>query len=121
MTLIVDVSDLNKLAVDLNSATGQIGAKASVAIRKTAYDIERDSKAFCPVDTGNLRASISTGFTGDGRFGVMEAEIGPTAEYAAYVEYGTSKMAPAAYMGPAFDRHAGELVTALEHIAGDIL
>jgi HK97 gp10 family phage protein len=110
-----DASELNKLAVDLGHASAKIVKPASLAIRKTAYDIERDAKAFCPVDTGNLRNSISTDARG------LSAEIGPTAEYAAYVEEGTSRMAPQAYMGPAYDRHAGELVVALEHIAGDIL
>lgn len=115
----IDVSDLNKLAVDLGRASGNIVKRSSLAIRKTAHDIEADAKRFCPVDTGNLRNSISTDSVLSG--GGLSAEIGPTAEYAAYVEYGTSKMAPRAYMGPAFDRHAGQLVTALEHIAGDVL
>lgn len=113
--LSIDVSELNKLAVDLEAAPAKMVAPASKAIRKTAYDIEADAKRFCPVDTGNLRNSISTTAVG------LEAEIGPTAAYAAFVEYGTSRMAPEAYMGPAFDRHAGELVTALEQIAGMIL
>ena len=113
--MFIDVSDLNKLAADLGRASGAVVAATSRAITKAAYDIERDAKAFCPVDTGNLRNSISTDARG------LSAEIGPTAAYAAYVEYGTSRMAPQAYMGPAFDRHAGELVTAIEHITGSIL
>lgn len=117
----IDASDLNKLAVTLEASTGQLGALASVAIKKAASDVEHDAKAFAPVDTGNLRNSISTTITGDGRYATMEAEIGPTAEYAAYVEYGTSTQAPAAYMGPAFDRHAGELVEVLEQITGRVL
>lgn len=111
----IDASELNQLAVDLGNGGAKVVAKSRLAIRKTAYDIERDAKAFCPVDTGNLRSSISTESRG------LYAEIGPTADYAAYVEEGTSLMAPRAYMGPAYDRHAGELVTALEYIAGDIL
>lgn len=111
----IDVSELNQLAVELGRAPAKIVKPASAAIRKTAYDIERDAKAFAPVDTGNLRNSISTDARG------LYAEIGPTAEYAEYVEEGTSVMAPRAFMGPAYDRHAGELVTALEQIAGNLL
>lgn len=117
----IDASDLNKLAVELKSATGTLGAKASLAIRKTAHDIEADSKRFCPVDTGNLRNSISTGITGDGRFGSIEAEIGPTAEYGAFVEFGTSRQAPQAYMGPALDRNTPDFVRAMEIVVGEIL
>lgn len=113
--MLIDVSELNKLAADLGRASTTVVERSSLAIRKTAYDIEADAKRFCPVDTGNLRNSISTDTH------VLSAEIGPTAEYAAFVEYGTSRMAPEAFMGPAFDRHAGELVTALEQIAGEML
>lgn len=116
-----DVSEMNKLAVDFDRASGTVGAKASAVIRKTAHDIERDAKIFCPVDTGNLRNSISTGITGDGRFGSIEAEIGPTADYAAFVEYGTSRMAPRAYMGPALDRNTPDFVRAMEIVVGEIL
>ena len=45
------------------------------------------------------------------------AEIGPTASYGEYVELGTSRMAPHAYLGPAFDRHAGSWADALDEVA----
>lgn len=117
----IDVSDLNRLAVDLGRNAGQLGVKAAAAIRKTAFDIEREAKSFAPVDTGNLRNSISTDITNDGRFASMTAEIGPTAEYGAFVEYGTSRMAPAAYMGPAADRNFPSLEAAFAAIAEEIL
>lgn len=117
----IDASEMNKLAVDLMSATGTIGAKATAAFKKTAANIERDGKAFCPVDTGNLRSSISTSVIGDGRFGSIEIEIGPTADYAVFVEEGTSVHAPQAFMGPAADRNLGTLVSALEKVAGEML
>lgn len=116
----IDASQVNRLAADLGHIAGGAGAKAAAAIRKTAYDIERDAKAFCPVDTGNLKSSISTTLAGDGRFKTMSAEIGPTADYGVYVELGTSRMAPAAYMGPAFDRRAGSLETALLSLIEDL-
>lgn len=112
-----DASQVNRFAATLERAAGPAGALASAAIRKTAFAVERDAKAFCPVDTGNLRNSISTTTTGDGRFKTMTAEIGPTADYGIYVELGTSRMAPEAYLGPAFDRHAHELQDALYAIA----
>lgn len=116
-----DVSELNTLAVDMGLAAGQIGAKAATVIRKTAYAIERDAKVFSPVDTGNLRSSISTSFEGDGRFAVLIAEIGPTADYARFVEEGTSVNAPQAFMGPALDRNTPGFVAGMEQIVGDIL
>ena len=70
---------------------------AARVTEKAARDIERDAKAFAPVDTGNLRSSISTDVTVTGRS--VLAEIGPTASYGEYVELGTSRMAPHAYLG----------------------
>ena len=117
----IDASEVAALAVEIGSATGTLGAKAAVALRKTAYDIEADAKALAPVDTGTLMNSISTSVTGDGRFGSMVAEIGPTVDYAGFVEHGTSRMAPQPYMRPAFDRRAPGLEKAFEQLAGDIL
>lgn len=117
----IDLSELNRLTVDLERAGGQVGAQASAVVRKTALDVEATAKAFAPVDLGALRNSIGHDITGDGRFGAIEAEIGPTVEYGAYVEFGTSRMAPSAYMGPALDRHSGDFVSALEQLGGDVL
>ena len=107
--------DLNRLSIDLELAGAVAHRRASVAVAKTAASIDSTAKAFAPVDTGNLRNSISHDVKG------TEAEIGPTASYGAHVEYGTSRMAPHAYMGPALDRHGHELQTALEQIAADTL
>jgi HK97 gp10 family phage protein len=116
-----DLGGLNSLAVDLARASGTVGAIVSVVVRKTASDVEATAKQFCPVDTGNLRASIGTDISGDGRFGAVEAEIGPTASSGGYVEFGTSRQAPAAYMGPALDRHSADFETALGKSVEDLL
>lgn len=118
---LIDMTEINTLAVSLESAAGTVGARASQVVRKTAHDIEAQGKQFAPVDTGNLRNSIGSTVTGDGRFGIIEAEIGPTANYGAYVEFGTSRHGPAAYMGPALDRHTPGFVAALEQLGGDVL
>lgn len=114
-----DTRELDALIFDLGSAPDRVGAKASAAIRKTAYDIEADAKALVPVDTGFLKNSITTDFQGDGRSGRMGAEIGPTAEYGGYVEEGTSRQEPQPYLRPAFDRRKEGLVKAMEQILED--
>lgn len=116
-----DVHELNQVVVDLTRASGTVGEKASAVVRKSAFDIETTSKILAPVDTGALRNSIGTDIVGEGTSPVVEAQIGPTVNYGAYVEFGTSRMAPKAYMGPALDRHAPGFVAALEQIAGDVL
>lgn len=85
----------------LSAEAQRITARAALVVQKSAFDLQRGAMSRCPVDTGNLRGSISTEFRGGA--GSIEAEIGPTAHYGGYVEDGTSKMAPQPYMGPATD------------------
>jgi HK97 gp10 family phage protein len=113
----IDVSQMNTLAADLGRASFYIAAQASKAVRKTGEDIVREAQAFAPVRTGNLRNSIGADYDGDG----LGFEAGPTASYGGYVELGTSKMAPHAYMGPAFDRATPGFVQAVEQLGGNIL
>src|SRR4051794_24712803 len=102
-------SDLNRLEFDLRQAGFRVAAQASRVIRKTGQDVVRDAQTFCPVDTGNLKSSISVDYSLNG----LAFEAGPTAIYGGFVENGTSRMAPHAYLGPAFDRNVPGAVTAL--------
>jgi HK97 gp10 family phage protein len=102
-----DTSAIRQLQADLGKLSARAVPTASRAVAKTAHDIEADAKGLAPVDTGNLRNSISSDI------GVLSAEIGPTAEYGLYVEEGTSRMAPQPYMGPAADNRFPELEQAL--------
>lgn len=116
-----DVSELNTLAIDFALAGARVGAKAAIAVRKTAHDIEGTAKVFAPVDTGYMRSTIGVDMIGDGRSASIGADIGPTADYAEYVELGTSRNPPQAFMGPAFDRHAWSLEPALAAIGATAL
>lgn len=108
MTL--DFSEVGRLIVSLEKAEARVGRDVSVAVRKSAKDLETDAKTIATTkdvkDTGDLINSISTEFEGDGRSGNMSAIIGPTVDYAIYHEYGTSVLEPREFMGPAFDRQA---------------
>lgn len=115
MGMSVDVSQLNRLAADLTGATVRATLAASTVVRKTALDLEAQAKAFAPVDTGNLRSSIGSDIT------AMEASVGPTADYGAYVEFGTSRMAPRAFLGPALDRVTPGFVDAMGRISDGLL
>ena len=120
-----DFSEVRALGSRMQSAGGRVGLRAAAALRKTAYDIEADAKALAPVASmetsgyvgGNLRNSISTSISGDGRTGAMTVEVGPTAEYGIHQEYGTSTQPGTPFMGPAFDRRAPRYTAALAQIA----
>lgn len=113
----VDVSELNRLAVDLDEWAGPATrVQVARALDKTSVDITTTAQTFVPVDTGATKSSI-----GWERVDQLAREIGPTTEYAPYLEMGTSVMAPYAFMGPALDRHAPDLVDAIEEIVEQVL
>lgn len=117
MAIHIDVSEARAVASRISGAGGRIGAVGAAVLRRTAFAIEADAQALAPVDTGTLKASISTSFTGDGRNGGMTAEVGPTVEYGIYQEYGTSTQPGKPYLGPAYDRQIDGYTRALAQAA----
>lgn len=113
----VDVGDINETVAQLHDVPREMEHFVPLVVHKAALDTVAQAKAFCVVDTGFLSSSI--GFTMD-RDG-LGATVGPSAAYGAFVELGTSRMAPRAYLGPAFDRVTPGFVSALEQIADRML
>jgi len=64
------------------------------------------------VDTGRLRASITHRV--EKTTGEIAGYVGTNVEYAAAVEFGTSKSAPYPYLFPALDESSAEIDAALE-------
>ncbi len=95
------------------SMRGQVVQDALMA---GGYIIEGYAKTEVPVDTGFLRSSIQTARGPDDTV-VVSAE----AEYAAYVEYGTSRMAARPYMRPAAEEHMPEIEQAIAAAMSDAL
>lgn len=119
MGITVDFSELYAFGAHLEDVSREALPLARAAIQKTAADIKREAQAFAPVgETGNLRSSIT--YETKSLASSVEAEIGPSVHYGHYVEYGTSRMAPRAYLGPAFDRNVGQFEQALGQIADRI-
>lgn len=110
----VEYSEIYQLAASLEKA-GEARKKASAAVRRSAFAIEARAKQAAPVDTGNLRNSISTTSSG------LSAEIGPTASYGIYLEMGTWRMAPRSYLTPAFKATVPEFVSAMDLIAKEAI
>lgn len=110
----IDVSGLSRLGASLNKSGGMVGELASLAVRKSGADVEKIAKQAAPVDTGFLRNSIHTTVTGSSMHEAISVEVGPSANYGGYVEYGTSRMRPQPYMGPAFDKVVPGFVEALK-------
>ena len=105
-------------------------------LKKQAFKIETAAKEVCAVDTGRLRASISTNWAGssmsEGKTGaqanpgdgVKKPEgpkelvlvVGTNVKYGPHVEHGTSRMPARPYLYPAYFMHEGETILALAKI-----
>ena len=112
-----DASELRKLGADLGTIPKTAGALARTVVKKTAKDIEATAKTLAPVDTGFLRSSIKTSDLRSVSADSPEAEVRASANYAQYVELGTSRMAPQPFLGPAADKHEPAFAQAMAEIA----
>ena len=65
--------------------------------------VNMDAVPLAPVDTGNLRDSITYKVDGD------EGKVGTNVEYAIHQEYGTKKMSAQPFLRPALDKNREKL------------
>lgn len=79
------------------------------ALSDGAAETQNTAQALAPVDTGRLRASISTRETGS-----LSFEVYTNLEYAPYQEYGTRYQSGKSFMRPAYERHRPEIVRRAE-------
>lgn len=81
-----------------------IQAAINVALEKIGLLAEGYAQLKCPVDTGNLRGSI----THEVSAGENAVYIGTNVEYAPYVELGTRYQAAQPYLRPAAQEHGSQ-------------
>lgn len=110
------ISSLELVAASFRAAGPVAIAKSKIVLKKTALDIERNAKAIAPVDFGNLKDSIGHSDLRTLSATNLAVEVGPTVNYGGYVEFGTSRQAPQAYMGPSLDRFSGPFTQAMTMI-----
>lgn len=72
-------------------------------LAKAVLVVERQAKENAPVDTGRLRASITSEVSG------MEGKVRTNVEYASYVEHGTSKRPATPFLFPALEQKKREI------------
>lgn len=79
----------------------------SEAIAAGAETVAEQARSVCPVDTGALRDSITVTQNG------AAAEISANTDYAAFVEFGTSKMAAQPYLVPSLLGNENAILAAI--------
>lgn len=99
-----------------NSEEVSQGIKVAIdtALEKIGLLAEGYAQMKCPVDTGNLRGSI-THVVSEGEKAVY---IGTNVEYAPYVELGTSKQKAQPYLRPAATEHGDQYRQVLKSALG---
>lgn len=98
--------------------TGQvvdgIDSAIGVALEKIGLLAENYAAKKCPVDTGNLRSSITHEIdTSDNA-----VYIGTNVEYAPYVELGTSRQKAQSFLRPAASEHGAQYRQVLKKALG---
>lgn len=113
----VDNSEFRVVAAEMRAAHGRIGGDGAKLVKAFTLRVEARAKVYCPVDTGYLKNSISSEFTGDGRSGEMSGAVTAGANYARFVEYGTSRMHAQPFMNPALDEEEPGYLAACAQLA----
>ena len=73
------------------------------ALESIGLFVEGDAKLRCPVDTGNLRGSLTHEVKSD------HVVVGTNVEYSAMVEKGTSNQKSQPYLTPAAENNIGKI------------
>ena len=85
-----------------------------VVLRKVSKDIEADAKTRAPFKTGFLRNSIGARVINQ-----FNAEVTVAANYAAYLEHGTRKMAARPFFSPAVEANRDVFTQAVAQVVRD--
>lgn len=94
----IKLEGMEKLQVKLKKNVQM--SKVKQIVKDNGAALQEAAQRKAPVDTGNLKQNIGLEI----RDGGMTAEVEPTAEYAAYVEYGTRFMNAQPYMRPSYNQ-----------------
>lgn len=82
------------------------------AVRKSTAKLQQREMQEVPVDTGFLKRSITMDISDNGLTGTVE----PTANYAAYVEYGTRYAHAQPYIRPSYEKTAKEFESEMKRL-----
>lgn len=103
------IEGLQELNQEFNDLENALTQEIITALMRGGMIIEADAKRRCPVDTGRLRASLTTDVEREGKT-TFVLKVGTNVEYASFVENGTSRMAAQPFLRPAVDAKAKDVV-----------
>ena len=112
----VEIAGSAELTARLENLASRIDEISDEALAELAERIVDDAKALCPVDTGSLKRSIRYERDPDGGVviaagggGVVNPRTRREVDYAAYVEFGTSRTPAQPFLQPALEKNLPSL------------
>ena len=107
-----------EVRVELDPRWRQLEDKYAKAVEIAARHVETKAKAKVPVDTGATKNSINSNpAEAIGMFGTVTAwRVGPTTEYAPFLEFGTVYMKERPFLIPALESESPKLLEAIKQI-----
>ncbi|MFC3212725.1 HK97-gp10 family putative phage morphogenesis protein [Planomicrobium okeanokoites] len=107
----VRLSGMDVLIMQLEGGA-RIEEAAKKIVKRRTSEMNRLAQRKAPVDTGELRRSITSVYTDNGMTGQVSAGM----HYSPYVEYGTRFMTAQPFMRPAYQATKAEFITDLERL-----
>ena len=95
-----------------NQVISSVNNARKGALTMGAQVVQASAVLRAPVDTGNLRGSLTY------EVGEDEARIGTNVDYAPWVESGTDRMAAQPYLRPALDENKAKIERELGLVVG---
>ena len=108
--------ELLAVAADLGRAQARARREGRKAVEQHTRAGATEARRLAAVDTGHMRSVVTSTVTAGGA-DTWVGEWGDEADYARYVEYGTSKMRAQPFIGPSLDRVAPRLEADVEGFA----
>ena len=111
-----------EVRVELDPRWRQLEDKYAKAVEIAARHVETKAKNKVPVDTGATKNSINSNpASATGLFGTVPAwRVGPTTEYAPFLEFGTVYMKERPFLIPALESESPKLMEAIKQINDEL-
>lgn len=106
----VKLVGFDKLEAKLKKGMNMDAVKT--VVKRNGAQLQTKAQENAPVVSGTLERSIELDITDGG----MTAEVEPSAEYAAYVEYGTRYMDAQPYLKPAYNEQKQKFIRDLNEL-----
>lgn len=106
----VSLKGVSELTMKLKSNANMKDVKQIV--KQNTAELTQGAQRKAPVDTGNLRRSITMDLSDGG----LTGKVKPTADYAPYLEYGTRFQSTQPFMRPAFNKQKAQFKSDMDKL-----